>query len=412
MANCRTNMISIQHFDGDFNRQFRLASANEPVFLRDWFHPDSWSCGRPSLINALRAFARVLFLLVFSSFLAGNLSVAAPAKWYLDMESGNPGDYMTARLLNPPGTHGSSSNWSTVSGSSDPTMYSMRVRATNDYPLLSSLAINGVIYTDNGSTRSFSSQNDRNNHYAVYRVPPLEAEAPSGQQWGQPKVSMGCYLRLQGLSGLSYGSYDLVVFHGGGQFAVLNLDDGTARAGEQYFRVHTRNGVGPGIRIYPEKTYWVTMVYDSTAGLYGTATLRVYDPVTLRLVGNESVLDHVGPDPGRQNVQEVRFGRCDVHEGGSITPGTFQYYDDLIVDESGCEWPLMPGGNPQGLRICSATQIGTNMDITWMGGRGPYQVQTRGSLNSGSWGNFGPPVTGNSAAIPVNKAGFLRVVGQ
>jgi hypothetical protein len=344
--------------------------------------------------------------------LAVGVSGAAPAKWYLDMERGNPGDVVTAALLNPPATHGSSTNWSTVSGSDDPTMYSMRVHAGNEHPLYSPLAINGAIYSDTGSTRSFSSQNDRNNHYLRYRVPPLEAEVSSSQPQGQPKVSMGCYLRLQGLSGISYASYDLVVFHGGGQFAVLNLDDGTARVGELYFRVHTRNGVGERIRVHPEKTYWVTMVSDSTAGLYGTAVLRVYDPVTWRLVGNESVLDHAGPDPGRQNVHEVRFGRCDSHGGGSINPGTAQFYDDLIVDESGGEWPLMPGGTPQDLRICSITRIGSNVDVTWIGGRGPFQVQTRDCATLSSWSNFGLPIAGHSAAVPVSKAGFIRVVGR
>lgn len=405
-------MLTFQQFPDDICRQFGLDPASERVFLQDRLHAHNRPCGGTSPGDALRCFVRVGLLLVFSFSLAGGSSNAAPAKWYLDMEYGNPGDYVTAALLNPPATHGSSANWGTVSGTNDPTMYSMRVYAGNDYPLYSPLTIAGIIYTDLGSTRSFSSQNDRNNHYAAYKVAPLESDVSSGQPEGQPKVSMGCYLRLEGLSGLSYGSYDLVNLDGGGQFAVLNLDDGTARAGELYFRVHTRNGVGERIRIYPEKTYWVTMLSDSTAGLYGTAMLRVYDPFSWQLVGNESVLDHEGPDPGRQNVREVRFGRCDAHEGGSINPGTFQYYDDLIVDESGCEWPLMPGGNPQGLKICSITQIGTNVDITWMGGKGPYQVQTRGSLNSGSWGNFGTPVPGNSADIPTNKAGFIRVVGR
>jgi hypothetical protein len=223
---------------------------------------------------------------------------------------------------------------------------------------------------------------------------------------------MGCYLRLQGLKGWSYGSYDLVVLHGGGQFAVLNLDDGTARAGEIYLRVHTRNGTGDRIPVRPEKTYWVTMVSDSAAGLYGNATLRVYDPGNWKLVGKESVLEHLGPDPGRQNVHEVRFGRCDRHGGGTINPGTAQFYDDLIVDESGGEWPLMPGGTPQYFRICSVTQVGASVDITWVGGRGPYQVQTRSSATSGSWTNLGGPIAGNSATIPMSKAGFLRVVGR
>lgn len=406
------NMFTIQSFPDGFGREFRLAPAITPGFLQDRLHPHNCFRGPSSPTNALPAIARVMLLLFFSGFLAGDTSGAAPAKWYLDMEYGNPGDYVTTRHLNPPATHGSSSNWSTVSGSDDSTMYSMRVHTGNEQPLYSPLAINGIIYSDAGSTRSFVSQNDRNNHYVTYRVPPLEEQVPSGQPWGQPKVSMGCYLRLQGLSGLSYGSYDLVMLHGGGQFAVLNLDDGTARAGEMYFRVHTRNGVGERIRVYPEKTYWVTMVSDSTAGLYGSATLRVYDPANWRLVGNESVLDHAGPDPGRQNVHDVRIGRCDVHGGGSINFGTAQYYDDLIVDESGGEWPLMPGGIPQNLRICSITRIGSNVDIIWIGGRGPYQLQTRDSLSLGTWRNFGTPIAGNSAAVPMSKTGFIRVVGR
>jgi len=328
------------------------------------------------------------------------------------MENGNHDDYVTTELLNPPATHGGKPNWRTESGTNDPTMYSMRVYAGNDYPLYSPLFIDGTSYSDIGSTRSISSWNDRDNHYVTYRVPPLEDVEPSYVKAGQPKVSMGCYLRLQGLEGFSYGSYDLVNLDGGGQFAVLNLDDGTTRDGEMYFRVHTRNGVGEIIRVYPEKTYWVTMLSDSTAALYGKAALRVYDPVNWQMVGNESVLEHAGPDPGRQNVHEVRFGRCDVHGGGSINPGTAQFYDDLIVDESGCEWPLMPGGGPQSLRICSITQMGTNVDITWMGGKGPYQVQTRDSPSLGSWRNVGTPVSGNSAAVSVNNAAFIRVVGR
>jgi len=408
------SMSTIQHVPDDICRHCWFAPASEPVFHWDSLHPHGWLRWLTSISNALGVLVRVRRLLVFFLILAGESSSAAPAKWYLDMENGNPGDYVTAALLNPPGTHGSQTNWSTVSGSDDPTMYSLRIDSRNDQPLYSPLTINGITYTDIGSTRSISSWNDRSNHYAMYMVGPLESEVSSGQREGQPKVSMGCYLRLEGFRGLSYGSYDLASLQGGGQFAVLNLDDGTARAGDIYFRVHTQNGVGERIKVYPEKTYWVTMLSDSTADLYGKAMLRVYDPDTWQLVGNESVLDHAGPDSGRQNIHEVRFGRCDSHGGGSINSETSQYYDDLIVDESGCEWPLMPGESLQGIRICSITRIGSRVDITWMGGRGPYQVQTRDGLSSGNWSDFGTPVAGNSAAVPLGNAnaGFIRVVGR
>jgi hypothetical protein len=344
-------------------------------------------------------------------WLAGLASGAAPAKWFLDMETGNPGDYLTTTHLNPPATHGGSRNWITESGSSDPTMYSMRIHDGHEYPLLSPVAIDGINFSDRGSTRTILSRNDRHNHYAKYRVPPLEAEVPSGQPWGQPKVSVGCYLRLEGFKGYTYGSYDLIELDGGGQFAVVNLDDGTGRDGHIYFRVHTQNGTGERIEVASEKTYWITLLSDRTAGNHGVAELRVYDPATWQLVGAPSVLEHA-EYPSRQNIWSVWFGRCDAHGGGSINATTAQYFDDLIVDESGREWPLMPGGTPQDLRIISSTRVGTNLTVEWTGGTPPYQVQTRDSFSRGDWTNFGPVITGNSVSIPMNRTGFVRVVGR
>lgn len=405
-------MISIQDVPDDTFRRAAFCRVTEATLLLARFHLHSWPRPRTSWFDVGFHIAWRWTLPALAFVLAAGSSGAAPAKWYLDMERGNPGEYLTAAHLNPPATHGSRTNWSTRSGSDDPTMYSMRVDAGNEQRLYSPLSIAGVVYSDAASTRSFSSWNDRDNHYVVYRVPPLEAEVTSGQPYGQSRVSMGCFVRLHGLRGFSYGSYDLAMLHGGGQFAVLNLDDGTAIAGRLYLRIHTRNGVGERIEVYPEKAYWVTMLSDSTAGLYGRAILRVYDPANWKLVGNESVLDHTGPDPGRQNIHEVRFGRCDLHGGATINPGTAQFYDDLIVDESGVEWPLMPGGTPQYLRICSINQIGTNVDITWIGGQGPFRVQTRASLASGAWADLGSPIPGNSAVIPMSKAGFIRVIGR
>jgi len=101
----------------------------------------------------------------------------------------------------------------------------------------------------------------------------------------------------------------------------------------------------------------------------------------------------------------------DAHAG---SPNSWVYFDDLMIDDQGLQWPLMPGTNavPQEFRLTSISRGIGGVKITWAGGSGPFQIQTRTSLNSGAWTNWGAPVTGNSAAVPTSKVGYIRVIGH
>jgi hypothetical protein len=62
-------------------------------------------------------------------------------------------------------------------------------------------------------------------------------------------------------------------------------------------------------------------------------------------------------------------------------------------------------------RLTAMTVSNSVLVITWSGGYPPYQLEKRSALLPGSlWGDFGAPVTGTSATVPLTgDAGFIRV---
>jgi hypothetical protein len=68
---------------------------------------------------------------------------------------------------------------------------------------------------------------------------------------------------------------------------------------------------------------------------------------------------------------------------------------------------------PHPLIISSIVPTIFDLEISWIGGVGPFQVQTRESLTAGGWMDFGPPTTSRSAIVDrANPTGFIRIVGQ
>lgn len=63
--------------------------------------------------------------------------------------------------------------------------------------------------------------------------------------------------------------------------------------------------------------------------------------------------------------------------------------------------------------ILQIVQAGQQLQLNWVGGRPPYQVQTAASLMDGNWFNLGSPVPGNSLMLnPTNAAAYFRVKGN
>lgn len=351
--------------------------------------------------------AAVISLLFAVSILS--LAVRAPAqtpvKVYLDMEAGTNGNPVTIPILNA-ATHSTNGSWSLVPNR--PT--ALFITNAFDQPLGGPVSVAGTNYTDRGSTRSIAVllNTPDNPQYAARWFTPQPPPWDMSPSETRGRVSVGCYVRL-GVTPNDGNTYDLIHLDGAGEFGTLNFRDepGSLMA----FRAHTFynfGSVGQNITITSNKTYWVTMLWDRNDGANGHQRLRVYDPVTWKLVGGmESELEHLTAG----DVSEVRFGRVDAHAGN---PASWVYFDDLMIDDQGLQWPLMPGTNaaPQEFRLTSITRDIVGVKITWAGGTGPFQIQIRSSMNSGTWTNWGGPVTGNSAAVPTSKVGYLRVIGH
>jgi hypothetical protein len=63
------------------------------------------------------------------------------------------------------------------------------------------------------------------------------------------------------------------------------------------------------------------------------------------------------------------------------------------------------------LRITNISLAGSNVNITWQGDAGPYQLQRRASLTQGDWENVGAPTTANQATDTITgDSMFYRVV--
>ena len=64
-----------------------------------------------------------------------------------------------------------------------------------------------------------------------------------------------------------------------------------------------------------------------------------------------------------------------------------------------------------GIRITGIVQAGTDVVLHWQGGVGPYQVQRRASLGTGSWEDVGSLMTLTTSTLGmVGETGFFRVV--
>jgi hypothetical protein len=64
-------------------------------------------------------------------------------------------------------------------------------------------------------------------------------------------------------------------------------------------------------------------------------------------------------------------------------------------------------------RITSVVRNGSNLEIQWIDGTPPFQVQASDTMRTGGWNNSGAPTPNRSAIVPIQGvAGFFRVTGQ
>jgi hypothetical protein len=256
---------------------------------------------------------------------------------FTDFEAGANGAVITAALLNT-GTRGSGGSWSVTQGSP------ARLFITNAYEtaLPCGVQVGATFYGDTTATRTFACNVPAKQHYVSYRLATR-----------QPRISMGFYFRMSAFPG-RYNSYDFALFEGGGEFQVFNYDD----AGDGgVFRNHTQLGATPVTDSTSNTTYWVTMLWDKNAGAAGESLLLVYDARTWQLLGSNVMLH-----TSRQNVEDLHFGRFDNHTNEDDA-GTWVYFDDLVIDQTGSVFPLLPRcarNSPPGISSIPDQTVGRN----------------------------------------------------
>ena len=265
--------------------------------------------------------AFIFFLCVLRGFAA-----TTTVDVYLDMESGSANSTVTANLLNS-ATHGVGGTWSTF-----PTSLSAMKVTTDFEPLLGTSVMVGTnTYADRGTSRGYAFLNSTDREFARYTF-----------DVAQPKVSMGCFVRIGNFDGSTYGSYDIITMEGDGEFIVLNFQD--FPGSEFVWQIHTQANVNDAFPVTPNTTYWVTLLWDQPDR---RAYMKVYDAMTWQLVGNSSIALE------NQPCQTVCFGRYDDHD--DFSPA-YHYYDDLMIDYSSAHFPILPARiGPSGEPISLST---------------------------------------------------------
>lgn len=235
------------------------------------------------------------------------------------MEAGNNREPVTTNFLSA-ATRGTGGAWSV-----NTRLTHLMVSSSFETPLLHPVSIGGLTYNDEQSTRTFVFTNTAFRQFATYKF-----------EQRTSKLSFGLYMRLSGFSRLD-NSFDFVAVEGGGDFLVVNFQD---RSSGLAYRVHTldQNNVGAGgaglgiaVPVVQNKTYWITCLWDKSNLL---ATLKIYDPETWLLVGTSSnvILS--------RDAENICIGRYDNHGGAVQNSST--YFEDLIWDVTGADYPLFP----------------------------------------------------------------------
>ena len=253
---------------------------------------------------------RVLILFILVTL--RGVAATTPVDVYLDMEAGSDGALVTSNLLNA-ATHGTGGSWTTFPS----TLSALRVTTDFEPVLGSQIFVGETLYTDQAGSRGYAFRNNTDREFACYTFDELH-----------PKVSLGCFLRIGDFDGSTFGSYDLIAMEGDDEFAVVNFQD---FPGDEFvLQIHTQAGTRDPIPVQPNTTYWVTLLWDQPNR---RSMLKVYDATSWELIGGGSI------SLSNKFCRNVCFGRYDDHDK---TPGKYHYYDDLLIDYSTAEFPILP----------------------------------------------------------------------
>lgn len=237
-----------------------------------------------------------------------------------DMEAGNAGDLVTSNLMfTASHTNGNIGVW-IVSTNQTLTLTNFRNTA-----LRGPVIVNSTPYTGSGNTKSFALDLNQNltRQYARFIFASTQA-----------KVSVGFSFRFKN-GGASTGDlYDLAALEGGGgaEFQTLSVEQRTGNNSRISVETSTCPSGGGYKQFNDDTDYWVTMQWNKS----GSGNLYIYDMATWNLYfSTNCTLTNL-------NCESLYIGRYDAHNGNH--PNGIAFYDNVMVDITGNNFPLLPVG--------------------------------------------------------------------
>ena len=160
------------------------------------------------------------------------------------------------------------------------------------------------------------------------------------------------------------------------------------------------------------KSVVIDLYLANPAGVVNTSNKTVPSLTYLGSFLNDSVID-ADPDPSgvsfditALNLQANQVGML------AITANYFIKDAGMLDNQPYTSFlsPLPPPPLASDLKISGQTISGTTLTISWEGGKAPFQLQKRSSVEAGAWQNAGAATSGSSATDTVGAgAAFYRI---
>jgi hypothetical protein len=226
----------------------------------------------------------------------------------------NVGTLLSVPILNA-STVGSGGLWTTSN------IQKFSIGASNLGVFADPVTVAGASYDGSGS-QSWNYDHSVDNQIVTYQVPR-----------GRTRMSLGMFVQ-PGPYG-TWGYFDFAWFEGrtSGQDCVLQLHDFPTNHVMQVEGWSPGFGTkyGVGIPVSRNTAYWMSLQYDSVAGL---CSIAVFDPVTFVQIGVTSVV----PIDKNEGVATLNLGS----NGHGVTTHANTLMDNILVDWTGAKFPLIP----------------------------------------------------------------------
>jgi len=205
-----------------------------------------------------------------------------------------------------------------------------------------------------------------------------------GDGWGYPEIDTTGYV-------VAAADPDNAEGDGDDRFAIEATGYLELPAGDHVFAVNSDDGFSLDIGGVHVAEFW-----------WGRGTANTYGMVRV-------------PAPG--GYYPFRMSHWEGGGGAAVElltwePGPVWHRVNDQVDPAAVQACRVLSGAVVDIEIVSIVRSGDDVEITWTAtGPGPFQVQTRTAMDSGSWTDVGAATMGNSAIVPADAvAKFIQVV--